>query len=200
MRRGLGHYVNKGLQGSANAVHRFGGTTQTAGSFYNALSTIASGGAQTGSPLDRNLLAGKSAQEVMDAIIEAARPVDGTQDAEAARDAMQRALAALLDQYPNADLLDLTEEERLFAVERYLARDVFNRAWLDLGKSFMKNAASAASALSRMKDIADYIRETVAAQFRRLRTLGETLSPRKVGGLARDALREAFQVFEVDAT
>jgi hypothetical protein len=200
MRRALGHYVNKGQQGSGNAVLRFGGTTRNAGSLYNALTTIASGEAQPGSPLDRALLAGKSAREVMAAIIEAARPIDGTQDAEAARDAMQRALAAMLEQFPNADLLDLSEEERLFAIERYLALDVFNRAYLDLGKAIMENAPSAVSALSRMKDIRDYIRETVAAQFRRLRAQAETLSARRIARLARDALREAFRVFEVNAT
>jgi len=199
MRRGLGHYINKGLQGSSNAVRRFGGTSSAAGTLYNTLSTISSGQAQPGSPLDRALLAGKSAQEVMAAIIEAVRPVDGSQDAEAARDAMQKALAAMLDEFPAADLLDLTEEQRLFAIERYLALDVFNRAFLDLGKTIFNRAPSAASALSRLKDIRDYIRQTVSAQFRQLRTAGEPLNGRRVSELARDALREAFMVFEVDA-
>jgi hypothetical protein len=200
LRRGLGHYVHKGLKGSSNAVLRFGGTTRNAGALYNTLSTIASGQAEPGSPLDRRLLAGKSAQEVMAAIIEAARPTDGTQDAEAARDAMQRALAAMLEQFPDANLLDLSEEERLFAIERYLALDVFNRVCLDLEKAIMEKAPSVASALSRMKDIRDYIRETVAAQFRRLRAQGEALTTRIVARLSRDALGEAFQVFEVNAT
>jgi hypothetical protein len=200
MRKALGHYVHKGLQGSSNAVRRFGGTTSAAGTLYNTLSTLSSGDAPPGSPLDRALLAGKSAQEVMAAIIEAARPVDGSQDAEAARDAMQKALAAMLEEFPAADLLDLTEEQRLFAIERYLSLDVFNRACLDLAKTIFDRAPSAASALSRMRDIRDYIRETVAAQFRRLRTAGERLTGRRVSELARDALREAFLVFEVDAT
>ncbi len=113
---------------------------------------------------------------------------------------MQRALAATLEEFPDADLLDLTEEQRLFAIERYLALDVFNRAFLDVGKAVMDGAPSAASALSRMRDIRDYIRETVAAQFRRLRAAGERLNARRVSEMARNALREAFQVFEVDAT
>jgi hypothetical protein len=200
MRRGLGHYVHKGLQGSGNAVLRFGGTTRTAGSLYDTLSALASGqAAEPGRPFDRALLAGKSAHAVMAAIIEVVRPSDGTQDAEAARDAMQRALAAMLEQFPDADLLELSEQERLFAIERYLALDVFNRACLDLGKAMMENAPSAASALSRMKDLRDYIRETVAAQFRRLRAQGQALSARIIARLSRDALRETFQVFEVNA-
>jgi hypothetical protein len=157
MRRAVGHDIHKGLQGSRNAVQRFGGTTRAAGSLYGALSTLASG-------------------------------------------AMQRALAAMLEQFPDADLLDLTEEQRLFATECYLALDVFNRACLDLGKTLFRTAPSVASALSRMAEIRNYIRETISAQFRRLRSGGVALTARKVSELARDALREAFLVFEVDAT
>jgi hypothetical protein len=199
MRRALGHYIHKGLQGSRRAANRFGGTSRAAGTLYDALSTVASGGAQPGSPLDRSLLAGKSAQEVMAAIIEAVRPIDGTQDAEAARDAMQRALAAMLEEYPEADLLDLTEEQRLFAVERYLALDVYNRVCLDLEKTILSRAPSVASALSRIRDIRDYIAQTVSARFRQLRAAGGSLTARGVSELAHNSLREAFFVFEVDA-
>lgn len=199
MRRGVGHYIRKGMQGSRHAVSRFGGTANTAGSLYGALSSLASGQAPAGSPLDRAILSGRSAQEVMSAIIEAVRPVDGTQDAEAARDAMKHALSDVLNQFPDADLLDLTEDQRLFTIERYLAWDIFNRACLDLAKTILSKAPSAASALSRLGDIRDYIRETVAAAFRTLKAAGTTLSAQRVAILARDALREAFQVFEVEA-
>ena len=200
MRRGLGHYVNRGLQGARNAASRFEGSSRSAGSLYDALSALAARDAPAGSPLDAALETGRSAEEVMAAIIEAARPVDGTQDSEAARAAMQNALADMLDQFPDADLLALTEEQRMFAVERYLAQDVFNRACLDLGKSFQEKAPSAASAMSRLRDIRDYIRETVASAFRKLRTAGQTLTATRVTQFARDALREAFAVFEVGAT
>jgi hypothetical protein len=197
MRRGVGHYVHKGLQGSKNAVRRFGGTTQTAGNLYDALSALASGEAQSGAALDRTLLTGKSAQDIMTAIIEATRPVDGSQDTEAARDAMQRALGTMLEKFPEANLLDLTEEQRLFAIEQYLALDVFNRACLDLGKTILKGGPSATSTLARMREMREYIRQTIAAQFRKLRAAAGTLSARKVSLLAQNALREAFLVFEV---
>ncbi|GAB4228007.1 MAG: hypothetical protein Kow0032_07800 [Methyloligellaceae bacterium] len=200
MRRGVGHYVRKGLQGSRGATGRFGGSARTAGSLYGALSTLADGTAEPGSLLDRTILSGRSAREVISAIVEAVRPVDGTQDAEASRDAMNRALSAVLDQYPDADLLDLTEEQRLFATEHYLALDVFNRACLDIGKTIMSNAPSAASGLSRLNEIRDYIRETIAASFRTLRATGGVLSAQRVAVMARDALREAFAVFQVEAT
>jgi hypothetical protein len=199
MRRGLGHYVHKGLQGSKNAVQRFGGTTRSAGTLYGVLSGLSSGESQPDAQLDRALLTGRSAREIVNAIIEAVRPIDGSQDTEAAREAMQRALSAVLERFPDADLLDLTEEQRLFATEQYLALDAFNRVWLDLGKATMESAPSAASALARMKEVREYIRETIAARFRKLRAAAGALTARKVSALAAETLVEAFRVFEVSA-
>ncbi len=199
MRRGVGNYVRTGLQGSRSASQRFGGTTNTAGALYGALSDLATGQSPPGSPLDRAILTGRSANQVITAIVEAVRSVDGTQDAEASRDAMQRALSATLEQYPDADLLNLTEDQRLFAIERYLALDVFNRACLDLWKHVQDRAPSVAAAVSRLAEMREYIRENIAAAFRKARSAGQLLNGRRVAAMARDALHDAFQVFEGEA-
>jgi hypothetical protein len=95
---------------------------------HTALSSLAAGRpAAPGSPLDPALLAGRSVQEVMDAVVEAVRPIDGTQDAEATRAAIRDALSELLTRFPEADLLNLDPEQRSFAIERYSAIDVFRR-------------------------------------------------------------------------
>jgi hypothetical protein len=198
MRRGVRHYVRTGYGGSATAARRFGGTAATAGTLYDALSKVASGQiAAPGSPLDPVLLAGRSVQEVIDAVIEAARPIDGTQDAEAERSAIRDALSELLTRFPEADLLNLNTEERTFAIEHYVAHDVYRRFDLDLGKTILDKAPSAITALSRLKQVRDYVKETVAAAFRKLRDAGRTVNAGRVGQIVRDALRETFQVFEV---
>lgn len=197
MRRGLGHYVHKGYSGSGATARRMGGTARAAGALYGALSSAAAGQpAAPGSPFDPALLAGRSADEIMDALVEAVRPVDGTQDAEAGRDAIKVALSELLEQHPDANLLELSEDQRLFAIERYISRDVFNRIVLDIGKSIQDNAPSASAGLSRLKEISDYVRETVAGRFRSLRKAGEQLDARRVSQLVNQALQEAFSVFE----
>lgn len=197
MRSGIGHYVGKGLGGGSAATRRFGGTTQTAGILYGALSSVAAGQPSAlGSPLDPALLSGRTAHEVMDAVVEAVRPIDGTQDTEASRNAILTALSELLERFPDADLLSLSEEQRLFAIERYLARDVYNRLSLDVGKAVQAKAPGAHAALSRMREILNYVRETIAAQFRTLRKVGKSLNARSVAQLGAHALRQAFEVFE----
>jgi len=201
MRRGLGQYVRNGYGGSGTAVRRFGGTASTAGALYGALSAVASGqAAGPGSPLDPALLAGRSAQEVIDAVVEAVRPIDGTQDAETGRAAIRDALSELLTRYPDAALISLTEEQRAFAIERYVAIDVFRRFDLDLGKTIRDKALSAVIGLSRMREVKDYVKETVAAAFRRLRDAGRIITAGRVSAVVRAALSDTLQVFEGYAT
>ncbi len=132
----------------------------------------------------------------MDAVVEAVRPIDGTQDAEAARAAIKDALSELLTRFPEADLLNLDAEQRVFAIERYTALDVFRRFELDVGKAIVEKAPSAVTALSRLKQVRDYVKETVAASFRRLRDAGRAITSGRVSQVVQDALAETFHVFE----
>ena len=197
MRRGLRDYVRSGYGGRATAARRFGGTAVTAGALHGALSAVAAGrSAAPGSPLDPTLLAGRSAREVMDAVVEAVRPPDGTQDAEASRAAIKDALSELLTLFPEADLLNLTDEQRAAVVERFVAADVFRRAALDVGKIIQDKAPTATAGVGRLKEMKDYIKQTVAAAFRKLRNAGNRVTAGRVSQVVRDALAETFQVFE----
>lgn len=197
MRRSLGHYVRTGYGGSSVTTQRFGSTASTAGALGGALAGAASGQpAAPGSPLDPALLAGRSVNEVMDAVVEAVRPVDGTQDAEAERAAIRDALSELLTRFPEADLLNLDPDQRGFAIEQFTAIDVFRRFELDVGKTIVEKAPSAAAALARLKQVRDYVKQTVAASFRKLGEAGRTLTAGRIGQVVRDALRDTFNVFE----
>lgn len=197
MRRGVGHYFGKGLGGRSEAARRFGGTARTAGALYDAFSSATAGQPfQPDGPLDPIRLAGRSARDIMDAVVEAIRPVDGTQDAEASRQAVNEGLSDLLERYPDADLLNLQEEQRLFAIERFIAQDVYTRLILDVGQAVQEKAPTVSAALRRMRQIKEYIRETISARFRAMRATASALTPRSVAQMATRALAEAFAVFE----
>jgi hypothetical protein len=132
----------------------------------------------------------------MDAVIEAVRPVDGTQDGEASRAAIKDALSELLTKFPEADLLNLSEDQRGFAIERFVAIDVYRRLQLDLGKTIQEKASSATVGLARLKEVKTYVKETVAAAFRKLRAAGSLVTTGRVNQVVRAALSETFQVFE----
>ena len=196
MQESLGRYVRSGYGGSGGATRRFAGTAQTAGVLYGALSpTERTQASLPGGNLDIAVLSGRSAIDVMDAVVEAVRPTDGTQDAEASRAAIKEALSELLTKFPDAALLDLTEAQRMFAVERYVDLDVYHRFWLDVGKTIQDKAPSVKAGLARLKEVKDYIKETVAAAFKKAGGAA-ALTRQKVAKLAQDALKETFTVFE----
>lgn len=194
MCRGLGQYVKKGYGGSSTATRRMGGTVQTANALYLAVS---SGVDSTGeSLLDSKLVSGKSAEEVMDAIIEAVRPIDGTQDAEASRTSIKDALSEVLNQFPDADLVNLQVEQRELAIEQFVAADVFKRIDLDVGRTIREKAPDYTSGLGRLKEVKNYVREVVSASFRRLKSAGQRLTGGRVTQIVQSAIHETFQVFE----
>ena len=198
LRRGVSDYVRKGYGGRSAATKRFEGTARTAGSLYGALSAL--GGGQSGEfsgTLNKPILQGRSAREIIDAVIEAVRPVDGTQDAEASREAINESLSDLLDRFPDADLLALTDEQRAIVVETYAAEDVFQRLVLDVGKHVHETSLSASEALARLRQIRDYVREVIAVAFKRLRDAGTQLNTGHVSTIVRSALSVAMEVFEL---
>ena len=83
-----------------------------------------------------------------------------------AREAVSEALTELLDQFPDADLLDLTTEQREYALEKFVANDVFKRFELDVGKQVYGKAPSAALGLKRMQEVKEYMAEVVGTAFR----------------------------------
>ena len=194
---GIGHYVRKGYGGARSATRRMGGTARSAAALYGALVTAATGQPATpGSPFDPAILSGRSLDEVMDALVEAVRPIDGTQDADASRAAVRDAMSELLNRFPEADLLDLTEDQRLHGIEGFVALDIYGRFVLDVGKTIQDKAPTAIAALSRLKDVKDYVRQTVSACFRALVKTGDTLGASRISELVQQTLRATFEVFE----
>lgn len=203
MRRGVSRYIQGGYGGRATATRRFAGTAATAQSLYSALGGAGAGTGRDGSVIqaadvfrDNILSTSRSVDDVMDAVIEAVRPVDGTQDGEASRAAIKDALSDLLTKFPRADLLNLHEEQREFAIERFIAADVFRRFDLDVGQCIKDKAPTAKAALARLKEVRDYVRETVSAAFRRIRNEGKKLAGSSIANVVRSTLDETFKVFE----
>lgn len=197
MRRGVGHYVSQGYGGSGIATRRMGGAIHFSEVLFSALTGGPGNALQaSGVELDPAVLAGRSADEVMDAITDAVRPVDGSQDAESSRAAIQDALAETLERFPDADLLNLTEEQKEYVTEVFVAGEIYGRLLLDVGTKVIENAPSTSAALVRLREIRDYIRETVAEAFRGLNERGVSLSKSRVSTVVSEAINDTFVVFE----
>jgi hypothetical protein len=192
LRRGLGHYVRSGYGGSTTFSRRLAAVGGTSGRLYNVLAT---GRLPNGTALaDVVLVASGQADVLLDAVVNALQEPNGTQDAEATRKATRNALSDLLQRYPDADLLTLDADQRLFAVERYTAEEIFLRVRLDLHDAIAANAADASTMLSRLSQVRSYVQQAVAAQFRSLATPPATASQVKV--VVTQVIKTTLTVFE----
>ena len=193
LRRSLGHYVSSGYGGAASASRRMASTARTAG----RLSELLARSTETANALFERLLAeSDDATVLLEAIIEATRPVDGTFDAEASRRSLWDALSELLTAFPEADLAHLTDVQQWFAIERFVALDVYNLFCRDMLKTLFAKAPDHTTGLTRLSLIESYITEVVAASLRGIR---ETDSPRSgdtVSHIVAQSLSDTFAVFE----
>jgi hypothetical protein len=197
LKRGMGHYVAKGYGGSSTATRRMASTAQTANALFTALGGGAANSfAAPGAQLDPALTASMSADAIMDAVVEAVRPVDGTQDAEANRAAIMDALSDVLTEFPDADLRALLPAQREVAIERFVAADIFRRVDLDIGAKVLAKAPTAAAGMGRLKEMRDYVREHVSEAFRKVRAAGQTFVASRITQIVQMAIRETFVVFE----
>lgn len=197
MKKGLGQYVKKGYGGSETATRRLASTITTAQSLFSALSSGESNSySGEGGALNPAALSGKTAYEVMDIIVEAVAPVDGTQDREASRDSIKDALADVLNAHPEAELDNLSAEQKELAIERFVSGDVFRRIDLDLGKCIRDKAPTTSVALGRLKEIKDYVRETVSSAFRHLKEKSHIVTHNTVIDIVKNAIKETCEVFE----
>lgn len=197
LERGLGHYSRTGMGGSGAAARRMGGTVRTAGSLYQALDALANGQllpAEFG--LQSGALDGRSPGEIVDILVDAIRPIDGTQDTEAARDSAARALAEVVAD--GADLLNLNPQQIDQVLSAMVANDVALRIELDVGKAVIDKAPSKAAGLDRLQEMKDYVREVVAVQYAAERARAGQVDRAAVERLTREAIRQTFEVFEVN--
>ena len=197
LERGLGHYSRTGLGGSGNAARRMAGTARTAGSLYQALDSLANGQplpAEFG--LQPDALDGRSSAEIVDILVDAIRPIDGTQDTEAARDSAARALSEIVEE--GADLLKLSALQIDQVLTAMVGNDVALRIELDVGKAVIDKAPSKAAGLDRLQEMKEYLREVFAVQYAAERARTGHVDRAAVERVAREAMRQTFEVFEVN--
>lgn len=197
LKRGLGHYTATGLGGSAQATRRMARTAVNAGRLYGVLNALSSGTALPAEvSIDPAGLAGRPAREIADEIARALQPPDGTQDAEASRDAISRSLSELIAVDPNVDMLALTPEQIELVTQTYVGEDLCRRIDLDVGLAVLDKAPTFAVGQSRIEDMKAYVRQEVARLFRARSDRGQRLSRQNAASLAAGVIQSTFDVFE----
>lgn len=195
LQRGLGHYSRTGMGGSGNATARMAGSASSAGAIYEALTALAADQPlppQYGVPQAR--LGGLTQAEIIDVLVDALCPVDGTQDSEASRDSAARALTEIVEQ--GGDVTDLDQSQIDQVIQTFLGNEVAHRIALDVGMAVIDKAPTAKVGQQRLEEMQTYVREELARRYAARRALSGTLDRQAAAQLGRDVIQDTFDVFE----
>lgn len=197
LKKALGNYVRKGIGGSSMGARRMAGTAHTAGALFGVLSALKDGQIKAlDLGIDPKSLVGKTAKEIIDVIVEAVRPVDGSQDSEVSRQSIDAATSDLLNMYHNANLLSLEPEQVESLIEFYVSHDVCERIDMDLGNIIQSKAQNASMAVTRLEDMKKFIAADVHSAFVERRKQGMVLKRGQVTQLVNQILKDVFDIFE----
>ena len=72
----------------------------------------------------------------------------------------------------------------------------FRKVFLDIGKKIQDAAPNAKAGLQRLRQVKEYVKETVKSSFKSIREKVGATSNDNVAKIARDSLKETFTVFE----
>jgi hypothetical protein len=183
------------MGGASNATSRMAGSASSAGAIYEALSALAAD--QPLPPqygVSRSRLAGLSQAEIIDVLVEALCPVDGTQDAEASRDSAARALTDIVDQ--GGDVIELDQLQIDQVVQTFLGNEVAHRIALDVGLAVIDKAPTAKLGQQRLEEMQAYVKEELAIRYAARRALSGALDRQTAAQLGRDVINDTFDVFE----
>lgn len=197
LKRALGQYTRSGYGGASGAAQRLSSTATTAAVLAGVLNQLSgSNSASNNGPIAPEIIKSGSAEKILDAVVNATKAIDGSQDSEASRAAIRDALTDVLTEFPETDLTELSSEQCDFVIERYTAHEIIRRFELDLGKTILDKAPTASVALSRLKEAKEYVVEVVGEAFRNFKGSMNPTTSSGIQGIIKSTLKEAFTVFE----
>ena len=192
VRRSLGHYSKTGMGGAQNVARRMRTSTKTASNFFNTFRSLRD---------DTTFSLGKEISELknrgaIDAIVSHICPNGGSIDEVSCRDSGTSALSEFMDQNPDADFGNLSDDQIWSLTAIYLGNEAFNRIQMDIGQAFEKQDVPYVERVTRLNDMREYIQSEIAIQMDALRKTADQNVD--MNQLFQDTIKNTFEVFEVE--
>ncbi len=196
-RRSLGHYSKTGMGGAQNVARRMRTSTKTASNFFNTFRSLRDDTTfSLGKEISELKNRGADASEIIDAIVNHVCPKGGSVDEVSCRDSGTSALSEFMDQNPDADFSNLSDDQIWSLTAIYLGNETFNRIQMDIGQAFEKQDVPYVDRVTRLNEMREYIQSEIATQMDALRkTVDQNVDMKQ---LFQDTIKNTFEVFEVD--
>lgn len=196
-RRSLGHYSKTGMGGAQNVARRMRTSTKTASNFFNTFRSLRDDTTfSLGEEISELKNRGADASEIIDAIVGHVCPKGGSIDEVSCRDSGSSALSEFMDQNPDADFSNLSDDQIWSLTAIYLGNEVFNRIQMDIGQAFEKQDVPYVDRVARLNDMREYIQSEIATQMDALRKTADQNVD--MNQLFQNTIKNTFEVFEVE--
>lgn len=165
LRSALRSYARSGSGGARTAAARVAPATNTLGSLFGSIGQAQGvAGAAGDGALDLRSLAGRPANQAIEAILDALCPPGGVADADETRSAMNEALAEMLAGQSTFDPDLLTPEDGIVLVECFICETLFSRMVLEGGRAFDRTSDPVAQ-IHAETELRNVIRASVGAHL-----------------------------------
>ena len=172
-------------------------STKTASNFFNTFRSLRDDTTfSLGKEISELKNRGANASEIIDAIVDHVCPNGGSADEISCRDSGTSALSEFMDQNPDADFGNLSDDQIWSLTAIYLGNEVFNRIQMDIGQAFEKQDVPYVDRVTRLNDIREYIQSEIAIQMDALRKTADQNVD--MNQLFQDTIKNTFEVFEVE--
>lgn len=110
--------------------------------------------------------------------------------------ALARYNSLKMDQNPDADFGNLSDDQIWSLTAIYLGNEAFNRIQMDIGQAFEKQDVPYVDRVTRLNDMREYIQSEIAIQMDALRKTADQNVD--MNQLIQDTIKNTFEVFEVE--
>lgn len=195
--RAIGHYSRTGMGGARNAAARMRTSARSAAGLVSLLQAARDGtDARVNQWVNSLVARNPSVQDVIDEVIGQLTTSGGSLEEESCKDSMAQAMAELMENQPNVDLLSMSDGDIWSLVELFLAQEACNRLQLDIGQLFESSRLNPREVVARMNEMRDYLKAEISAQMRTMKQENPNPSPGQLESTMQQALQSTFAVYE----
>lgn len=197
LKKSLGHYSKTGMGGAKKLSKRMRTSTKVAANFFQTFQSLRDNeNFALGKIISELQGRGANANEIIDTIIDNVCPNGGSLDEVSCRDSGRFAMSEFMNQNPDADICNLTDDQIWSLTGTFLGNEAFSRVQLDIGQSFEKQDVPAVERVNRMNEMKQYLQSEISTQLNRLRKSdNQTIN---MENLFRTAIKNTFEVYEVE--
>lgn len=197
LRRSLGHYSGTGMGGSRKLAQRMRVSTSIAEGMVHTFRALRDdANFELRSVISKLKEQGANATQIIAAFVSHVCPDGGSLDEISSRNSGTAALSEFLDRNPEADIVNLSDDQIWSLTSSFLANEVFNRIQMDIGQAFEMQDLPFPDRISRMNEMKVFIRVEIATQLNDIRS--KDIQNADISKLLQQTIQNTFEIYEVE--